>query len=468
MVNIIFAGEDGMKFIDNKEKELEELQELCKRLNLIINAKFDEITIADRNGVFVDVQRQCEENFGIPEGDLIGKSAYELEQKGVFSKSVTLRVLQEKRKISMIQNTAAGKRLMVTGIPEFDDQGNVIGVINVSQDITGLEQIQQKLLETEEMLEWFKEALRKEQAVENPNMVANSKEMIRVLNLIRQVANVEASILMLGETGVGKSFLARFIHQISDRREKPFVQINCGAIPETLLESELFGYEAGAFTGADRRGKKGLMEVAEIPLHLQVKLLNVLQDRTFYKIGGTNPLQVKARFISATNKDIKKLVAEGKFREDLYYRLNVVPIEIPPLRKRTEDLPILIRYFLDKFNEKYRACKQLSSDAYQLLCDYDWPGNIRELENTMERIVITSQKSVIEKDDLLEMIKPQVQTSFEITEIVPLKEAVEEIERQLLQKAMAKYKTTRAAAKALKVNQSTVVKKLKKLRQCPH
>jgi transcriptional regulator with PAS, ATPase and Fis domain len=297
--------------------------------------------------------------------------------------------------------------------------------------------------------------------------------MKQIMDLIHHVSNLDATVLLLGETGVGKGFMANMIHSASKRKDMPFITINCGAIPENLLESELFGYEKGSFTGASKEGKKGLFEIAgkgtifldeigDMPLNLQVKLLHVLDERKARRIGGCSSFKVNARVIAATNKNIKTLVKNEKFRADLFYRLNVVPITIPALRDRREDLLFLINMFLENINTKYGMKKAFSEEALKALYDYEYPGNIRELQNMIERLVINTVGDTIEGTKIFEVIEPAQQNRKQ--EITPLKEAVEELERNLLLSAFQKYKTTRKVAEALKIDQSTVVKKAKKFK----
>lgn len=266
--------------------------------------------------------------------------------------------------------------------------------------------------------------------------------------------------------------MAKMIHSSDKRKDLPFVTVNCGAIPENLLESELFGYEKGAFTGTLKEGKKGLFEIAgngtifldeigDMPLSLQVNLLHVLDDRQVRRIGGSASFQVNTRVIAATNKNLKEQVRMGKFREDLFYRLNVVPITIPALRDRNEDLPLLIKRFSENSNNKYGTKKTFSEEALKTLYEYEYPGNIRELQNMVERLVINSFGDSIENTKVYEIIEPSNDNGTQ--EIVPLKEAVEQTERKLLIAAFEKFKTTRKVAEALKIDQSTVVKKAKKL-----
>lgn len=303
--------------------------------------------------------------------------------------------------------------------------------------------------------------------------VVASDKMKKISKLVKKIASVNSTVLLLGETGVGKSFLAKEIHHCSLRANQPFVSLNCGALPSHLIESELFGYVPGAFTGGNKSGKIGLFEaadngtifldeIAELPYDVQSKLLDVLQEGYIRKVGGVQIKQVDVRVIAATNKDLSTYVKKQLFREDLYYRLNVVPLEIPPLRERKEEIPILIEQFLQKYNAKYLQNKSFSTQIKVRLMEYHWPGNIRELENVIERMVVTDSEDVFEfllKDKELPIFE---ENSIEIKGIVPLKEARETLEKELLLRAYQLYGSTYKAAKALQVDQSTVVKKLKK------
>lgn len=301
--------------------------------------------------------------------------------------------------------------------------------------------------------------------------------MEKLMETVNKIAMVESTVLIYGETGVGKEVLAKYIHSVSDRSEGPFVKINCGAIPETLLEAELFGYEKGAFTGARSEGKPGLFEVAdggtmlldeisELPMSLQVKLLRVLQEKEFIRVGGIKTIKVDVRIIAASNKDLKELVKEGKFRQDLYYRLNVVPITIPPLRERTEDIPILAHHFLNKYNEKYGRSKQLTNEVIEAFLRYSWPGNVRELEHVIERLVVISEDNLITKKELpSELLNGESTYNAEgvyVAEIMPLKKASALVEYQLIKRAMEIGGSTYKAAEMLGVDQSTIIRKLKK------
>ncbi len=454
-------------------KELEHYKQIYGELKLILDATYDEIVIADGKGVILRVSKSCEKSFGISEDEMIGVSAKELEKRGVLSKSTAAYVAENKKKVTLIQTTKSGSRLMVTGIPMFDESGEIIRIISISRDVTELEKLKSRLKETEEILNWFREEMRKKQSQENQLVTGNNKMMKYIIENLSQVSNYNVIVLLTGETGVGKSLIAKTIHQMSNRRQEPFVHVNCGAIPENLLESELFGYVEGAFTGASKKGKKGLFEAAsggtlfldeigEIPLNVQVKLLHVIENSYINKIGKTTPIKIDTRIVVATNKNLKKLVEEGKFREDLYYRLNVVPIHIPSLRERKEDIPILIHHFIDKLNAKFGLSKSISEEGYKLLTSYDWPGNIRQLENTIERLLITVQKDTIDMSHIINVIGPEDVVDTGLQGIIPLKQAREAVETRIIKEALKKYKTTRKVAEVLEVDQSTIVKKMQR------
>lgn len=455
------------------EHDFQYYKEAYKEHQAILEVICDQITIADKDGVFVRISDSCADNLGTAKEKIIGHSCYELEKKGIFSCSVTSAVLKAKREITLIQETKAGRRLMVTGKPLFDENGKIYRVINVSHDITLEGELQRRLQETEDLLEMIKQQMQQEHSVDSPLLLGTSQAMQSVLKIIKAVALLNVTILLSGETGVGKSVYARYIHNMSPQNNQPFIQINCGAVPAELIESELFGYAPGSFTGANAKGKEGLLaaakkgtlfldEISEMPQALQVKLLHILQERKYIRIGETTERPFKARIIAASNKDLKTLVEQGLFREDLYYRLNVIPIKIPALRERRADIPLLTTHFLQLANDKYSFHKKISEQAMIKLQNYSWPGNVRELENTVERLVIVAGKDLIDAEDIKSII-PEMQF-----DIVPsgnekkLKDIMESVEKEVFRRVLEEQKTTRKIAEELGIDQSTVVKKLKK------
>lgn len=316
----------------------------------------------------------------------------------------------------------------------------------------------------------------------SPEVIARSPQMQAILKMAGQVASTECTILISGESGVGKDVIARYIHARSPRSAAPFIKVNCGAIPEPLLESELFGYERGAFTGANREGKPGkfemakngtifLDEVGDLPLPLQVKLLQFLQEREVVRVGGTISRTINARVVAATNRNLKEMVASGKFREDLYFRLNVIPIYLPPLRERKEDIGPLLIFFKYKYEKKYNAHRTCSKDLLNKFLNYDWPGNVRELENTIERIYVMIENDTPVTPDMLiknglgfdsELPRGR-EAAVTVNRVATMQEVFSEAERQLLLMAMERCGNIKEMARVLGIDQSTVSRKLKKL-----
>jgi transcriptional regulator with PAS, ATPase and Fis domain len=377
--------------------------------------------------------------------------------------------MEQKKEVSTIHENRDGKRLLTTGIPIMDADNNMSKIITTTHDITELINVQNELESVQNTLSGLK-------AQESySDIVANSPSMYNVIQLTRRLSHIDSTVLITGESGVGKGVIAKLLHENGSRKTYPYIKVNCGAIPENLIESELFGYESGSFTGSRKDGKKGLFETAEkgtifldeiseLPLNLQVKLLQVLQEREITRVGGVESIPVNVRIISATNTDLMALVREGKFREDLYYRLNVVPISIPPLRERPEDIIPMIRIFLNQNNKKMKEHKEIDSKTIAILMKYPWPGNVRELQNIIERLVITTKGTIILPENLPSFIH-ETTSGVDITSttaVKGLKKALDHAEREILLKAQEKYITTRAMANALGVSQPTIVRKLHK------
>ena len=461
--------------LDTVAHELLATKELNKELEVIFNSSYDEIFVTDGEGFTLKINKASESLYGLKEEEIIGKHVSKLEALGLFSPSITPQVLRTKKRSTLIQSTKSGQKIIVTANPVFNDKGQITRVVTNSRDITELSNLRQRLEDTERLIDNYRTEivkLRKER-VDSSEVISKSAIMQEILSLAGKVAGVDSTVLIEGETGVGKGVVALKIHQLSKRSKYPFITINCGAIPENLMEAELFGYEGGSFTGAKKEGKKGLFEIAstgtifldeisELPLNLQVKLLHVIQDRRLRRVGGTAFIEVDARIIAATNRNIPQLVKERKFREDLYYRLNVVPLVVPPLRNRKEDIPFLIDHFLKSFLDKYELYKKMAPETLELLLNYSWPGNVRELENLVERVVVTVDASEILPIHLPDYILHADGSAEKVfvMDICSLKNATEEMERQLLNKALARFRNTYRMAEALEVNQSTIVRKL--------
>ncbi|WP_051331043.1 sigma-54 interaction domain-containing protein [Aneurinibacillus terranovensis] len=449
-----------------------ELENMNLDMKSIFDAVFDEIFVTDGNGMTLMVSSSCQKLWGFKAEEMIGKSVYELEENNIFNPSLTRLVLEHKEKVSIVQNTTTGRKLLATGIPILDDAGNISRVVTASRDITEIERLRKELDETRTLLVRFKEQLEEmSPRSDEKKLVYESQNMKNVMTQAKIVAEVDSTVLITGESGVGKEEVAEYIHRNSNRADKAFIKINCGSIPETLIESELFGYEKGAFTGASPKGKIGLIEAAhkgtlfldeigDLPLTLQVKLLRVLQEREMTRVGGTVPFPVDIRIIAATNKDLAQEIELGKFREDLYYRLNIIPLTIPPLRERKEDIIPLVYHFQNIFNRHYHRNKHLSTHTVDRLVQAPWKGNIRELKNTIERLIVLTEKDIIEPKDLPLYLNESYSNNFEdaieVKEILPLKKAKMILEKKLMEIAVKKYPTMTEIAKILEVNQSTI------------
>ena len=452
----------------------------------ILNVITDAVFIDDADGICQWCNDACEEMYNIEYDEIVGRHVEDLEKSGIFTPSVTRRVLEEKREITIIHENRFGRRLLTTGSPVFVPMTSgewvaagegrysrtIAFVLTTSRDITQISTVQ-------EQPDTPGSALLKARNLDVPEdidtsfIVSESEDMHNVMALTKKLASVNTTVLITGESGVGKGLIARQLHEEGVRWKKPFVTVNCGAIPDNLIESELFGYVAGAFTGSRADGKQGLFEAAqdgtifldeisELPLNLQVKLLQVIQERQITPVGGTRPIPVDVRIISATNRNLEELVKEGRFREDLYYRLNVVPINVPALRERPADIIPLIQMNIARCNRELGETKSISPDALSILLKYPWPGNIRELQNIIERLVITTSHNVITEDDIFIFIKEAAEDNQINYADTSLAAALERAEKEILSRALENYKSTRAIARVLKVSQPTIVRKLNK------
>ncbi|MGH0950047.1 sigma-54 interaction domain-containing protein [Bacillus mycoides] len=445
--------------VAEKERVLMDLQD-------VFEYAFDEIFVTDDKGIVVRVNSMCERHYQLSAKELVGKHVKELQKEGIFYPSATLEVIEKKRPVELVQTTKSGEYLHVRTRPVFDDEGNLRRVISYSRDLTELYQLRQKVEEMDNQLKTYKKELR--ETYEHEGLIFKSIAMQKIIETIKKVSVVDSTVLVLGETGVGKSRLVRHLHEVSHRKNESFYEINCAALPTNLIESELFGYSGGSFTGANREGKKGLLEsahkgtlfldeIGEMPLEIQAKLLQVLQEKTFRPIGGRELKKVDVRIVAATNRDLSTMVKQGTFRKDLYYRLNVIPISIPPLRERTEDILPLIYHYLQHFNKKYGRDVKLAPSTLQMFVGYPWEGNNREIENVIERIVITADDFVTVEDLPLSMQEATVEQSGQ-----SLYRMLEEVERNIILKAYKTYGSSYKVAEFLQISQSAATRKIKK------
>ncbi|MDR2089213.1 MAG: sigma 54-interacting transcriptional regulator [Clostridiales Family XIII bacterium] len=481
LVNCIaLEDEDSLSFLlqdpETVFRKLEEIPEcLDRQMDFAIKVMDNEndITITDGNGIVLKVSDSYERHFDVRKESVIGQSIYELEKMGVFSPSVTAAVLKEQKKVTLNQRNKNGEMITVTGVPIYDDDHNLKYVVSFNSiDIAEISTFQEKYEQLNKFIEEYHSEIEeiRLRGIKKSDIIAKSGAMENVFKMIVNIADTSVNVLITGETGVGKNLIAKLIHKQSDRSNSKFIELNCGAIPDNLIESELFGYEKGSFTGADSRGKTGLIELAdrgtlfldeigELPLNLQKKLLQVIQEKKVMKVGATKYVDVDFRLIAATNKNLQKLIEEGEFREDLYYRLNVVPIEIPPLRERTDDILPLIMYYIEIFNDKYKKRKFISQYAIDALINYPWPGNVRELENLIERLILTVADDEIEIENLPDQIRNALTMNMAGR---TLNEMMNIHEKRIIESAYMKYRTTTKIAEALGIGQSSAVRKLQK------
>ncbi|MFC3882394.1 sigma-54 interaction domain-containing protein [Bacillus songklensis] len=432
------------------------LQTLLK----ILDHSSDEIFVLDGEKRILYVNQACERHYGLKPTDVIGKYNVDLFEKGYWKPSIVPEVYKRKKPCYMKQQTYIGAELMTSAIPILNDEGEIELVVTTSTELQTYKMI--KANETSD------ESKTTQEDDETGQIITNSSKINRILTFCEKVAPTDSTILIQGESGTGKGVLAHFIHRISKRKSGPFLTINCAAIPEELLESELFGYSKGAFTGANKTGKPGLIEAAdggtvfldeigEMPLTLQAKLLQVIQDKQFIPVGGSEMKKVDIRIIAATNQDLIEMVNDKRFREDLFYRLNVIDVHLPPLRERKEDIIPLTYNFLNKFNKKYHDNKVISEECLNILIHYSWPGNVRQLENLIERLVVISD-SIIQVADLPDMITANVEQVTQLALPTSLDKAIDETKRILIRRSYQTYKSSRKVAKDLDISQTKASK----------
>jgi PAS domain S-box-containing protein len=467
---------DGADAIQLLQKD----NDLRKQVEAIIESSYDGIYVTDGQANTVMVNSAYEIMTGIKRHELVGRNMRDLVREGFFNESATLKVLETGKRVTLRQKLRSGKEILVTGNPMFDDQGNIVMVVTNDRDMTELMKLHQRLEHSLQIAMAYREKLQtmQESSLLGKDFVVVSKAMHDVCDLVERVSKTDATVLFYGETGVGKDRLAEEVHKMSPRYSKGvLVKINCGAIPEALLESELFGYESGAFTGAKKEGKIGLFELADggtifldevecLPLSLQPKLLRVLQDFKIVRIGGTLPKKVDVRVVCASNMDLKEMVIKNQFRADLYYRLNVVSVSVPPLRERKEDIPYLVTFFINHFNQKYKKKKFIIKETMNLLLSYAWPGNVREVANVIERLSVVTEKMQIDPEDLPHEIRGKNMT-LDIEREMPLKKYLAEKEIALIRSAIKKCGSARRAAVVLGIDHSTIARKLQRYDKAP-
>jgi len=475
--DVLCAYEAYSQELKSKIEELEDIKNIQIDAFAIGDTISDGICMANSEGVILAINKSYFEITGLSEREVVGKKVSFFSEKGYFDHILTLRCLEEKKSVSSFSTLLSRDRsVLITSKPFFDESGKFNRVLTVIRDLTEIINMKERLEKAEEESEKYKRELHKilKEQSDQSEFIGESHEIKKIKDLIKFIAKTDATVLIEGETGCGKEVIAREIHKNSGRKDGPYIKVNCAAIPDNLLESELFGYEKGAFTGALNKNKPGMFEMAnggtllldeigEMPMNLQTKLLRVLQEKEVRRIGSVSSIKLDARIIASTNQDLPALIQKRMFREDLYYRLNVVPIHIPPLRERQEDISILVYDLLAKFNKKYEKEKKIETGAMEVFESYPWPGNVRELGNVLERLVVSDDDLLIRSENINHFLGKKasaVPTEHKTT----LKEAVESLEKKMIESALRHHGSTYKAASALGMSQPTLFRKAKKYR----
>ncbi|HET7627376.1 MAG TPA: sigma 54-interacting transcriptional regulator [Bacillales bacterium] len=440
-------------------------------INALMGTDNDLVTIIDVDKRVLFWNKTAEKTYNITSKQIVGKKITRYFDEAHL---MILKVLRSKQPVRGIYHRPTNhKHVIVNSSPVFDDDGVLLGAVSVEQDITHTVKLSEKLsVASSELHELKSEVYRKRLDTPFSKLTGNSLPIQRTISLAMKAAKTSASVLILGESGTGKELCARAIHETSPRKDNPFVPINCGAIPAALFESELFGYERGAFTGAVHEGKQGkieaadggtlfLDEIGELPLDMQVKLLRVLQENIVYRIGASKGKQVDVRVVAATNRDLRKMVETKTFRTDLFYRLNVIELTMPALRDRLEDIGDLVSRFLFELEKQYRLpSARFTDEAVRMLMSYHWPGNIRELRNIVERALILSEKNIIGPIELQSVFPLDASPS---SESVPLPEKTGRLEKEQISRMLVETGGNKSeAARRLGISRVGLYKKLKK------
>ncbi len=471
----------GLKTDDGDGMNRQTEATLTGHFQAILDALSDGVYISDAAGRTLCVNRMYEQLTGLKREQLEGCDVRDMVRTGVFDSIVNPEVVRTHKPVTRVQHLKDGKTLVLSGYPVFGEKGELCFVVTFARDITILTNLNEQVDHQKSLLQKTEEQIAfmtKQQKDHTFTPSFASRAMGEVLNLVERIAPTDATVLILGETGVGKDVIANLVHQKSPRSDNLMLKVDCGGISEGLTESELFGYVAGAFTGASSKGKAGYFEIAngstifldeigELPLSMQTRLLRVLQDGEIMRVGSTAPRKVDVRIIAATNRNLKDCVLAGTFRRDLYYRLNVATISIPPLRDRPEDIGLLAKLFLAMYAGKYRKDLYFLDITLEIMRSYSWPGNVRELQNLVHSIAITARGPAISPQDLPAQIsgRKQKESSFSedmFSDARSLREIVEEIEADFLTRAIEHYGSVQAVAKRFRVDRSTVFRKIRK------
>ena len=468
-------------FSDDLRHSIEEISNI---IWLAFNHSFDGFCVTRGDGTMVVVNRAAAGYLHLSPKDLLNRDVKDMVAENLYDHSTALDVFRERKKITRIYRTRSNKSILNTSTPIFDKNGMIKYVVQNERDITKIKLLEKRLKKEHALKNRLLNEVRQLSSgtTAREGIIAHSRAMKNVLNLTSRCANLDLdSLLIQGETGVGKGILTDFFHRIGNRCEKSLIRVNCAALPENLLEAELFGYERGAFTGAGNKAKPGLFELAEggilfldevgeLPMPIQAKLLNCLEELRIRRLGGVDIRKINCCIVAATNRNLQQMCANKTFRKDLFYRLNTVNIKVPPLRDRKEDIVPLTKYFLNLYNEKYKMHKSISPRAYFGLNRYDFPGNVRELSNIINNaMIMTEGNDVIDGGALLDHIQPPPNKA-PVDEVVSvqnnnfLASQVQALEKQVIKNTLQRYATVLEAAQNLGISKATMMRKLKRYR----
>ncbi|SHO51650.1 sigma 54-interacting transcriptional regulator [Desulfopila aestuarii] len=478
LVGAICLLEESTEF-EEVAKQMRFFQHLTSELEAIIDSSSDGLFVCDANANVIRVNPASERIHKISATQLIGKNMVDLIAEGFIDKSAALQAIEKKKTVSLLQEKD-NRKIISIGTPVFDNNGSLISVVVSERDITEIDNLHRELEEQGSLTDQLQSQLLQMQLADlkTHKIIARSPSMIKVLEKALKVSTANSTVLITGESGVGKGLITNLIHKNSSRAQKPLIRINCGAIPESLIESELFGYEEGAFTGAKVGGKPGSLELAdggslfldeigELPLSSQVKLLRFLEKGRLTRVGGTKVINVNARILVATHRNLQDMVAKGTFRQDLYYRLSVIPLHVPALRERKDCILPLVRYYFDYFGDITKTRKRVSRAALDALLSYSYPGNVRELMNICEHAIVMSDTDIIDQMDLPKDVRNDSPGPSILEAGWPkglsLKQILENVERKVILQTLQTYKNQGAVAAVLGVSQPTIARRIKKL-----
>ncbi|WP_416198333.1 MAG: Nif-specific regulatory protein [Sporanaerobacter sp.] len=465
---VSLARDDGVN--ESKRKDM---------LIAALEASSDGILVSDNCGNVVYVNHSYETTTGLKREDMVGRNLKTLLENKVFNAAASLSVLEKQEPLSLIHKYVTGKSALTTANPIYDNDGKLIGVVCNTRNITELMNLRKELEETKVLTQKYSDELQqlRQEQLKCEGLVYKSQAMGDMLKFASKLAPFDSTVLITGESGTGKEVLAKFIHQHSPRKDGPFIKVNCSAIPGELFESELFGYVPGSFTGASSQGKIGMFELAnggtilldeigELDLSVQPKLLRVLQEMEVHPVGAEKTVKVDVRVLAATNVNLAEAVKEGNFREDLFFRLSVLPVKIPPLRERKEDIPEIASYFLEQLNRKYKKNITFTSEVEEILTNYSWPGNVRELENLVEYLFIVNPNDEISIEQLPSWVLTEHVMEESVCEngdcIPRLNYILGMYEKNIIRVALSKHNSIRETAETLDIHPSTLCRKIKK------